>query len=460
MRTIAVLLAAVSIASPALAETATVPQNQGQVMLSFAPVVKLAAPAVVNIFAKKVVQEDVSPFAGDPVFGQLFRDYSQTVPRVQNALGSGVILSADGMVVTNYHVVGHASEIRVSLQDRREFPAEVVLEDQKTDLAVLRLKGAQDLPSLKMTDSDSVQVGDLVLAIGDPFGVGQTVSSGIVSGLARSLAIGEGQGYYMQTDAPINPGNSGGALVDMQGRLVGINSAILTQSGGSNGIGFAIPANMVKAFLDQALAGAKHFTKPWSGMSGQTVDAQLADSLGLDRPEGVLVAQLAPDSPFSRAGVATGDVILAIDGESVNSPQELSFRLTEGGLGKTVRVDFLHKGEKRQAPLELMSPPDKPPRDTLTISDDVVFRGLTVERINPAVIAELALPPDARGVVVSRAEDIAAQVGLQEGDILLSVNGQPIQRPQDVRLAAQDKTHFWQVDVLRDGNRLRLRFSI
>ena len=218
------------------------PQSSAQLQLSFAPVVKKAAPAVVNIYAKRIVERRVSPFANDPMFSQMFRDRGRLVPRVENSLGSGVILTPAGMVVSNYHVVGMATEIRVVLADRREFIADVLLGDKEADLAVLKLRGAQDLPALAFRDSDAVEVGDLVLAIGNPFGVGQTVSSGIVSGLARSgLSIGSGRGYFIQTDAPINPGNSGGALVDMDGRLVGVNTAILTRSGGSNGIGLPSP---------------------------------------------------------------------------------------------------------------------------------------------------------------------------------------------------------------------------
>ncbi|TMV69995.1 PDZ domain-containing protein, partial [Thioclava sp. BHET1] len=399
-------------------------------------------------------------FADDPIFGPLFRDYSRSVPRVQNALGSGVILSPDGLVVTNYHVVGKASQIRVALQDRREFAAKVVLADKQIDLAVLKLQGASDLPSLPLKDSDKVEVGDLVLAIGDPFGVGQTVSSGIISGLARSaLSLSDGKGYYMQTDAPINPGNSGGALVDMTGHLVGINSAILTRSGGSNGIGFAIPANMVRAFLTQAVQGASHFRRPWAGIRAQGVDATLAESLGETLPAGVLISALAPQSPFEKAGLVHGDVILSVDGQSVNTPQELNYRMTILGIGKTVQLRYLHKGQPQSAELALIAAPDTPPRDRLTISDRVIFRGLTVERINPAVIAELSLPPDAKGVVVVKAEGLAGQTGLQRGDILSAVNGRPINTPQDMRRVAQAQANYWQVDILRGGRQLSLRFS-
>ncbi|HHC29646.1 MAG TPA: trypsin-like serine protease, partial [Rhodobacterales bacterium] len=222
-----------------LAAKSTVPQSRAQVQLTFAPVVERAAPSVVNIYAKQVVAEQVSPFFEDPFFRQFFGDLGAVRPKEKNSLGSGVIVG-DGLVVSNFHVVENATEIRVVLADRREFDGELVLADERADLAVIRVAGGENLPTLDLADSDALAVGDLVLAIGNPFGVGQTVSSGIISGLARS---GRGGGafnagsYFIQTDAPINPGNSGGALVDMAGRLVGINTQILTRSGGSNGIG-------------------------------------------------------------------------------------------------------------------------------------------------------------------------------------------------------------------------------
>ena len=210
-----------------------VPSTLSEVQLSFAPLVRQAAPAVVNIYARRVVAQRQNPFGADPFFRDFFSDFGQLKPRVQNSLGSGVILSADGIVVSNYHVVGQATDIRVVLQDRREFAAQVLLADEESDLAILQLQGAGDMPFLPLRSSDTVEVGELVLAIGNPFGVGQTVSSGIVSGLARSGAVtGNARGYFIQTDAPINPGNSGGALIDTSGRLIGVNTSILTRSGG------------------------------------------------------------------------------------------------------------------------------------------------------------------------------------------------------------------------------------
>ena len=459
MRAVILAMAALLAAGAAMAETA-VPASRAQIGLSFAPIVREAAPAVVNIYARRVVQDAQSPFANDPFFSELFRQFNQQRPRVQNSLGSGVILSADGLVVSNYHVVGQATEIRVALNDRREFAARVVLADKQADLAVLRLQGAHDLPALPLRNSDQVEVGELVLAIGNPFGIGQTVSGGIVSALARSgLSIG-GRGYFIQTDAAINPGNSGGALVDMAGRLVGINSSILSRSGGSNGIGFAIPSNLVKSFLDQAQAGATRFQRPWAGITGQAVDASLAGGLGLDRPEGVVISALNPASPFARAGLGRGDVVLAIGGEQVNSPEEMLFRMTTLGIGKQTRLDFLSRGRRGATTVALIAPPEVPPREALTITENVVFRGLSLSRINPAVIAEMGLPQTAAGVVVTAARDFAARIGLQSGDILRAVNGRPIGRPADAAGAARERTANWVVDVLRGGRPLRLRFRI
>ncbi|MEO9629912.1 MAG: trypsin-like peptidase domain-containing protein, partial [Sulfitobacter sp.] len=268
-----------------------VPSSAAQMQLSFVPLVKQATPAVVNIYARILTKPQRTPLQADPFFERFFRDPFSERPRVQNSLGSGVILSADGIVVSNYHVVGTATDIRVVLNDRREFSAHVLLGDAESDLAILKLEGAADLPFLELRNSDAVEVGELTLAIGNPFGVGQTVSSGIVSGLARSGAADNGgQGYFIQTDAPINPGNSGGALIDMAGRLIGVNTSILTRSGGSNGIGFAIPADLVAAFVAQARAGEVAFSRPWAGLAGQPVDADMAGPLGLDRPGGIIVS--------------------------------------------------------------------------------------------------------------------------------------------------------------------------
>ncbi|HKF70352.1 MAG TPA: trypsin-like peptidase domain-containing protein, partial [Stellaceae bacterium] len=307
------LTVAAACLGPAVAQTA--PRSREAIRLSFAPIVKQAAPAVVNVFSRRVVRTSASPFADDPFFRRFFGNRSPfglPQERVQNSLGSGVIIDPDGLIVTNHHVIQEAQEITVVLSDRREFEAKVLRSDERTDLAVLKIdQKGERLPTLELGDSDALQVGDLVLAIGNPFGVGQTVTSGIVSGLART-AIGISDfRSFIQTDAAINPGNSGGALVDVDGKLVGINTAIYSRSGGSIGIGFAIPTSMVRAVVEGAKTG-KLIARAWLGATGQPVTAEIAQAAGLDRPRGALVKEVVAESPAAQAGIRPGDVIVAI----------------------------------------------------------------------------------------------------------------------------------------------------
>lgn len=437
----------------------TVPRDQAEIALSFAPVAQATAPAVVNIYARQLVQDRSNPFEGDPFFDQFFQGMGGPA-RVENSLGSGVIVSPDGIVVSNHHVVADATDIRVVLADRREYAATVLLDDPQSDLAVLKVQADEPLPALQIGDSDALQVGDLVLAIGNPFGVGQTVSSGIVSGLARSaLQVGDGTGYFVQTDAPINPGNSGGALVDMSGRLVGINTAILTRDGGSNGIGFAVPSNLVAAVVAQAVAGQASFSRPWAGMQAQEVDGSLAEALGLDRPLGVMVTRLHPQSPFAAAGLVEGDVVLSLSGAPINTPQEFLYRLSVLGPGPH-QVAYVHDGTRTEAEVTLGPAPDDPPRDQVTVAEDIVLRGATLARINPAVIAEWHLPLDATGVVVLDAQDFAREVGLERGDILVGINGYAVTSPSDAVELAREPSRRWQIDLIRQGQPLRLRFRL
>ncbi|KID12591.1 trypsin-like peptidase domain-containing protein [Ponticoccus alexandrii] len=448
----------VLLALPAAAET-RVPQSQAEVQLSFVPLVKEAAPAVVNIYASRVVQTR-SPFADDPFFNNFFNEF-QSRPRVQNSLGSGVILSADGIVVSNYHVVGQATEIRVVLNDRREYAAEVLLGDEESDLAILKLEDATDMPFLPLRDSDTVEVGELVLAIGNPFGVGQTVTSGIVSGLARSgTATGNARGYFIQTDAAINPGNSGGALLDVTGHLVGVNTSILTRSGGSNGIGFAIPSALVAQFVDQAKAGETRFQRPWAGLTGQPVDADLSGSLGLRLPGGVVIADLHPESPFAKAGLQVGDVVLAVDGQPVNTPPEMLFRMSIRGLGHMARVTYASGGEEREAEVAMIAPPEVPARAAINLGKDAVLPGLALSRVNPAVAADYGLPMDAEGVLVTDPGPWGARAGLREGDILRSINGTAIEAPADVDRALRRAAPRVAIEAERGRRRLLLRFRV
>ncbi|RFP87783.1 PDZ domain-containing protein [Rhodobacteraceae bacterium 63075] len=436
-----------------------VPQWQSEITLGFAPLVRQAAPAVANIYAKRVVQTRSSPFQGDPFFEDMFRGFGKAQPRVQNSLGSGVILSADGYVVSNYHVVGEATDIRVVLNDRREFAARVVLADEQSDLALLRLEDAQNMPHLDLRDSDTVEVGELVLAIGNPFGVGQTVSSGIVSGLARSGgAMGTARGYFIQTDAPINPGNSGGALIDVNGALVGVNTRIVSRSGGSNGIGFAIPAKLVAEFLAQANAGNSEFERPWAGMNGQAVTSDLAESLGLGIPGGIIISELHDVSPFKKAGLKPGDVILSIDGHPVNTPSEMIFRMTVTGLGNQARVEFFRAGETDYRKARLLAAPEDPPRQAVTTGRDTPVPQVRLSNVNPAVLAEYALPLGSDGVIVTEPGPLGARAGLRAGDVIREVNGNRVSDTGEALRLLQASGRWVRLDIVRSGRPLSLSF--
>ncbi|WP_370281668.1 trypsin-like peptidase domain-containing protein [Pseudooceanicola sp.] len=447
--------------APVAATEPAVPKSQAEIALSFAPVVKQAAPAVVNIYASRVVQSRRSPFADDPFFSDFFRNYGQTRPQVQNSLGSGVILSADGIVVSNNHVVEQADDIRVVLNDRREFRARVLMADAEADLAILKLEEAAEMPHLDLRDSDGVEVGELVLAIGNPFGVGQTVSSGIVSGLARSgTATGNARGYFIQTDAPINPGNSGGALIDLNGRLIGVNTSILSKSGGSNGIGFAIPASLVKQFVAQAREGNEVFHRPWAGLNGQPVDAAMAEGLGLDRPGGIVIAEVHAASPFGVAGLEPGDVILDVGGLPVNTPAEMIYRMSVAGEGSEVPVRYSREGEALDTMVRLTRPPEDPPRGDLVTDERSPIPGMGLCGVNPAVLAEFGLPLSASGAVVTDPGPVGLRAGLRRGDMILAVNGEAVADGRAAAAALRDTGRWLALDVQRGRERMSLRFRL
>lgn len=442
------------------AQTA-VPQSQAQISLGFAPLVKQAAPAVVNIYAKRVVQARQSPFQGDPFFEQLFGNRGNMRPEVQNSLGSGVILSEDGIVVSNYHVVGMSTDIRVHLQDRREYTAKVLLADEESDLAILKLDDAEGMPWLELRDSDSVDVGELVMAIGNPFGVGQTVTSGIVSGLARSgVATGNARGYFIQTDAAINPGNSGGALIDINGALIGINTSILTRSGGSNGIGFAIPSRLVGQFVDQARQGFDQFQRPWAGMFGQPVDADMAEGLGLERPGGIVITAMHDVSPFLEAGFEAGDVILGLDGHAVNTPAEMVFRMSVIGLGRETSVLLNRDGIEETRAVHLAVAPETPSRETIETGRGSAIPGLVLSVINPGVLSDFGLPLSLTGVVVETPGEVGAGLGLRAGDVLRVIDGQNVVTTKEADKALRDAHKRLTLEVQRGTQSVVMRFRL
>jgi Do/DeqQ family serine protease len=437
------------------------PQSPAQVRLSFAPVVKKAAPAVVNVYASRVERMPRNPLFEDPIFQRFFGGGGGEDERVQKALGSGVIIDPSGLVVTNHHVIENMTEVKVALADKREFQAEIVLRDPRTDLAVLRIKGGDNFPALEMGDSDALEVGDFVIAIGDPFGVGQTVTQGIVSALARTQLGASDYGFFIQTDAAINPGNSGGALVDLDGRLVGINSMIYSRSGGSMGLGFAIPVNMVKGVAAAALHGGKTVRRPWLGASLQNVSKDIADNLGLQRPAGALVVDVVGSGPAAAAGLKRGDVVMGVDGQAVDDAESLGFRLGVKPLGGSARLTVLRNGQTLDLPMRLASAPENPPREALTIRGRSPFDGALVMNISPAVMEELSLQGTSEGVVVAAVaeESTAAQVGLQKGDVVVAVNGQRIGATRDLERACADRARWWDLTIERGGETIRTRLG-
>ena len=458
----ALLAAAVSALTPLLqsasAQEWRVPSGPAEVQLSFAPVVRRVAPAVVNVYAARVI-ENRNPFMNDPFFRQFFG----AVPReqVQRSLGSGVIVDPSGLVVTNNHVIEGASAVKISLADKREFEAEIVLKDEHSDLTILRIKGANErFPVLEFGNSDELQVGDVVLAIGDPFGVGQTVTHGIVSAVARTQVGISDYRFFIQTDAAINPGNSGGALVDAAGRLVGINTAIYSRSGGSQGIGFAIPANMVRVVVASAKGGSGAVKRPWLGAKLQEVTPEIAESMGLKRPSGALVANVASGGPAARAGIRTGDLIVSIDGTLVDDPNAFDYRFATKALGGTAQIGLVRQGKEVAVPIALQGLPDTP-RNELEIRGRSPFLGVTVANLSPALADELRLDPQTEGVVVTAVADgsPARSLGFQKGDIVLSVNNQKIAKPTDLDRIVNAGSRQWHITIVRGGQQISVVLS-
>ncbi|PSC02413.1 serine protease [Alsobacter soli] len=440
------------LAGPAGAQT-QVPQTMAQAKASFAPLVHRVTPAVVNVYATRVEKMPRNPLMDDPIFRRFFGGGDQVQPRVQRSLGSGVIVDPSGYVVTNHHVIEGMTEVKVALVDKREFEADIVLRDPRTDLAVLKIKGNEPFAALDLGDSDALEVGDLVLAVGNPFGVGQTVTSGIVSALARTQVGVSDYQFFIQTDAAINPGNSGGGLIDVNGRLVGINTAIFSQSGGSHGIGFAIPSNMVKVVVASAKSGSKAVRRPWFGGKLQSVSSDLVDSLGLDRPVGALIASVVDKSPAAEAGLKAGDVILAVDGQQVDDPDGFGFRFATKPLGGAATLTVLRGGKKLSIPVKLAQAPETRPRDTLTLKGRWPLAGATVMNVSPAVADELSADIGYDGVVVSDVTQgsAAAELGLKKGDVILEVDENKVKSTRDLEKLAKPRQYYWKLVVQRGG---------
>ena len=446
------------------ADQRAVPASQTSIQQSFAPVVRRTAPAVVNVYSSVTVRRSNCPYANDPFWASFYcGGNTQTrSEKVDNSLGSGVIVGADGVIVTNNHVVEQGEQFRVALNDRREFPATLVMADPKTDLAVLKIDaGNEKLPTLDFADTRGVQVGDLVLAIGNPFGVGHSVSSGIVSALARADVGVSDISSFIQTDASINPGNSGGALVDMNGRLVGVNSMIFSKGGGSNGIGFAIPSEMVRRVVDAAVHGGT-LVRPWIGAGGEPVTGAKVAALGLDRPRGVIISNVYPGSPAEKAGIKKGDVILSIDGRDVYDDKGMKFIAATKAEGEILNLVVLNGGKQRAVQIKLATPPGTTKAELMRVGGRNPFTGAQVAELSPALAEELGLDPfkfkDGMMVYSVPPRTIARNVGFQPGDIIREVNGVTTNTAKDLeRIVSQTEKNpqaQWRFAIERNGQRI------
>jgi Do/DeqQ family serine protease len=446
------------VAQPQAVERAA-PAGRTEVQLSLAPVVRKVSPAVVNVYAQRVVRqrrsilEDMMRGLPPGAFGGMTRE------RIQQSLGSGVLVRADGVIVTNNHVVDGADALKIVLADRREFEARVLVADPRTDLAVLKINtGGESLPFLAFADTRQAQVGDFVIAIGNPFGLQQTVTSGIISALARTEVGINDFSFFIQTDAAINRGNSGGALVDMGGNLVGVNTAIFSEGGGSNGIGFAIPSEMVRRVVESALSGGQ-VVRPWLGVSAQPVTSQLARSLGLDRPRGVLVDDVFAGGPAQRAGVERGDVILQVNGVDVNDEQALRYQAATQRPGTNVALRIVRGASQRVVNARVEAPPRTPAPDPRAIAGANPLDGARVVSLSPATAEEAGLNPLLAGAYIDQLDrrGVAARLGFQPGDVIREVNGQRMRTSADVQRAMAQGP--WTIVLERNGQPITVQFD-
>ena len=446
---VALLVLAVS---PLMANAQRLPETRSEIELTFAPLVKEVSPAVVNVFTQKTVKTGVTPME------MLLYGRAAPQSRVQNSLGSGVIVREDGVIVTNNHVVEGADSFRVVLSDRREYPAELVLNDERTDLAVLKIDtGGDKLPVLHYADTREAQVGDLVMAIGNPFGVGQTVTSGIISATARTDVGISDYSFFIQTDAAVNPGNSGGALVDMKGQLVGVNTAIFSRGGGSNGIGFAIPSEMVKRVVDAAMNEGT-FVRPWLGLAAQSVSFDMAKAQGLSRPIGVMVTEVYDGGPADKAGLRRGDLVTAIDGREVFDEKGLKFLAAIRNPGERAQLNVLRGGRNEVIGVKVEPPPGATEADIVLLEGEDVFNGARVVELSPRLAEENGLDPFQKGsgiYVYSVARRSIARNYFRPGDVIRSVNGKKTTTVKDLEAVLRDSDRSWDIELDRNGRTIR-----
>lgn len=420
----------------AFAPPAAVAAPAGE-LRSYADVADAAMPGVVNISTDKVVELPTNhPMLEDPFFRRFFGEPEggQGRERVERSLGSGVIVSEDGYILTCAHVVEKASKVRVVLAEEREYEAEIIGQDSATDVALIKIDAGEPLPTVKFGNSQGLRIGDQVMAIGNPFGVGQTVTLGIVSAMSRAIGMMNYEDF-IQTDASINPGNSGGALVDMNGELVGINSAIMSRSGSSSGVGFAIPAHMAKRIMDQLVEHGE-VKRAWLGVITAEVDQTMAEALGMDRPRGVLMSEINSGTPAEKAGMREGDIVLQVDGKPVDSISQLRNTISLAGVGHDCKLLILRDGKEKNLTVTLGELPDNPAEIAANRegrTSDAGLAGVTVRELTDVARQQLELPDDLEGVVVTEVERTsnAWHRGLRQGDVIIEVARKPVKSLED-----------------------------
>ena len=427
---------------------------------SYSKLVKKASPAVVNIFTRKAVNKQIPPLFNDPFFQRFFGDRFPRLERerIERSLGSGVIVRPDGLIVTNYHVISGADEIKVVLSDRREFQARVIREDQRSDLAILRIETNDQLfPFIELGDSDELEVGDFVIAIGNPFGVGQTVTSGIISGLARTNVGISDFNFFIQTDAAINPGNSGGALLRMDGTLAGVNTAIFSRSGGSQGIGFAVPANMVRTVVDGASKSGR-LQRPWLGADTQNITSEIAEAMGMGRPIGALITKLHPFGPAIRSGIRIGDIITHVDGQRVDDTESLTFRIATRKVGEVSQLSVRRKNNVIIVSFPLQLSPETPPRNKTLLKGVHPISGATVVNLSPAVAEEQGISLLTTGVLITTIKrgSPAARIVFRPGDIILPVNRNKIGSVKELLEVISRGAKVWRLAINRNSKILTI----
>lgn len=438
---------------------------------SYADVVERVSPAVVTVRSERKVKAETAnnPFADDPLFRQFFGGKApqmQQKPQIERGLGSGVIIESNGTILTNNHVVDGATTVKVDLPDKRTFTAKVVGTDAASDLAVLKIE-AQNLPVLPLGDSDKVRVGDVVLALGNPLGLRQTVTSGIISAKGRQTGLSDGSFEdFLQTDAPINQGNSGGALVNMNGELIGINSQILSPSGGNIGIGFSIPSNMAKSVMAQLLKDGK-VHRGMLGVGIQDVTSELAENFGLKEVRGVIVNSTTPNGPAAKAGLKQGDVILSLNGVNIGDGNELRNKVSESAPNTEVTIGYLREGKEQSAKVTLgefeakTSAKDKEKGSTDESEQGKL--GITLQPLTPQIAQQLGLKGITDGVVVSDVKEgsPAEDAGIAQGDVILQINRQDVKTVDDVKTTiAKSKSNSVLLLINREGRTIYITVNL